>query len=682
MSRLLSEYGAQKSTSITTAKRLSEFLGDEMVKDKGLACNFIISRKPDGAPVTERAVPVAIFKTEDSVKKSYLRRWLKTGPGAQSFDLRDILDWEYYIERLGSAIQKIITIPAAMQKVANPVPRVRHPDWLHARLLEKADKFKQKSMTEMFGKRLGKGEAQAAIEAADSASRPAVVDIEDQFDASRGARQALGGTPRVTIGSRGGKVGARASKAAVQAELESHSGDWRTALAGEDRGSLKRDSATWLAFNRKKWAIQKAHRKRLRAMGITGSSTAAMRGADNGTVGPSAAAATTAPSGGVLGYFAKQAASMRRTHWEVIQIAETDEPGIMRVWAMINGDLHCMKLNCYRRFFVNLRTPDVTKAHKRVTRALPRAHPCMYMYEFNVKEREYLENQRQYSSYFTHPDVEGVYETQVPLLWRTVVEMGCVCAVNPKVAAARGGARNGFTLPDFDFKTTAECDYLESAGSTMLKRVYFHHSENNSIRQVFGIFFPETARAHVFVVDPGRNNAIGNAGRMWAEARAEATTMVDGDLGPEKYDVEVRAFNSGRAAGRPMQELLGKYIEDRHGPTLIVLQSPSRLSALGAMVPALHDFPVVSLPANARDSAYPALDWQRYAMRQMMRQHTYGPSFLEGQINSARCVSSYSCLSVFVFVAFTCLFIGFDITGSLRNRSIFRPVADVDRHSE
>lgn len=30
-------------------------------------------------------------------------------------DVRDILDWDYYRERLGNTIQKIITIPAAMQ---------------------------------------------------------------------------------------------------------------------------------------------------------------------------------------------------------------------------------------------------------------------------------------------------------------------------------------------------------------------------------------------------------------------------------------------------------------------------------------------------------------------------------------------------------------------------------------
>ena len=46
-----------------------------MVKDAGLACKFVISKKPEGAPVTERAIPLAIFQSED--------RWvfLYTGTG-------------------------------------------------------------------------------------------------------------------------------------------------------------------------------------------------------------------------------------------------------------------------------------------------------------------------------------------------------------------------------------------------------------------------------------------------------------------------------------------------------------------------------------------------------------------------------------------------------------------------
>jgi DNA polymerase epsilon subunit 1 len=56
MSKTLAEYAGQKSTSISTARRLAEFLGNQMVKDKGLACKFILSAKPMGAPITDRAI--------------------------------------------------------------------------------------------------------------------------------------------------------------------------------------------------------------------------------------------------------------------------------------------------------------------------------------------------------------------------------------------------------------------------------------------------------------------------------------------------------------------------------------------------------------------------------------------------------------------------------------------------
>lgn len=89
MSRKLEDYGAQKSTSISTAKRLAEFLGDQMVKDAGLACKYIISKKPEGSPVTERAIPLAIFQSEPSVRRHFLRRWLK-GKRSMSFFFMNI----------------------------------------------------------------------------------------------------------------------------------------------------------------------------------------------------------------------------------------------------------------------------------------------------------------------------------------------------------------------------------------------------------------------------------------------------------------------------------------------------------------------------------------------------------------------------------------------------------------
>src|SRR5947207_3075816 len=96
MSKTLEEYGKQKSTSITTAKRLAEFLGEQMVKDKGLNCKYVISSKPKNAPVTDRAIPVAIFSAEPQVRRFFLKKWMREDP--TDMDPRAIIDWEYYLE--------------------------------------------------------------------------------------------------------------------------------------------------------------------------------------------------------------------------------------------------------------------------------------------------------------------------------------------------------------------------------------------------------------------------------------------------------------------------------------------------------------------------------------------------------------------------------------------------------
>lgn len=103
LSKDLAAYGAtQKAAAITVGKRMAEFLGAETVKGAGLNCSFVISRKPIGTPVTERAIPTSIFETEDEVKARFLRKWLKD-PEAD-LEMRNLIDWDYYIERLGNTI--------------------------------------------------------------------------------------------------------------------------------------------------------------------------------------------------------------------------------------------------------------------------------------------------------------------------------------------------------------------------------------------------------------------------------------------------------------------------------------------------------------------------------------------------------------------------------------------------
>ncbi len=54
MSKKLADYGAQKSSAISTARRLAEFLdNEEMVATQGLACKFVIAK------VRNRSLPLA-----------------------------------------------------------------------------------------------------------------------------------------------------------------------------------------------------------------------------------------------------------------------------------------------------------------------------------------------------------------------------------------------------------------------------------------------------------------------------------------------------------------------------------------------------------------------------------------------------------------------------------------------
>lgn len=146
MSKSVEAVGSYKCVQATTVRRLSEFLGvPSMLQAEGISAHMLIANKPVGASCTERAIPVKIFFAEEDVKKVWLRQWLQDS-SLTDFDMRSIIDWEYYKERLCAVFQKLISIPAAYQKIANPCPRVKVPEWLRKRVAEQNDRFKQRSL--------------------------------------------------------------------------------------------------------------------------------------------------------------------------------------------------------------------------------------------------------------------------------------------------------------------------------------------------------------------------------------------------------------------------------------------------------------------------------------------------------------------------------------------------------
>lgn len=134
LSKNINDYGSKKGVALTAAKRMAQFLGSEITEGTGLNCKYIISKQPYQSPKSERAVPTAIFKLkEKEIRIKLLRKWLGNSTINEP-KLRDILDWDYYIERLGKNIQKMITIVAAYQDIENPVPLIEHPQWLRKKI--------------------------------------------------------------------------------------------------------------------------------------------------------------------------------------------------------------------------------------------------------------------------------------------------------------------------------------------------------------------------------------------------------------------------------------------------------------------------------------------------------------------------------------------------------------------
>jgi DNA polymerase epsilon subunit 1 len=360
MSKTLAEYGGQKSTSISTAKRLAEFLGDQMVKDKGLACKFVISAQPAGAPVTERAVPVAIFSAEENVKRTYLRKWLRNN-GLTNFDLRSILDWEYYIERLGSVIQKLITIPAAMQKVANPVPRIHHPDWLHKRVAALDDKFHQQKMTDFFN----------PVASGAGPSQPA--DIED-----------IEGPDKSSARRRIAVVNHKPRK-----KLESAS-EKTDDISSKPLPDPSRNYSAWIRAMRPRWK----QRRNMRTVN---------------------ADLTTVPS-----MFRGVTKSKAMSRWDIVQLRPTRSPGRYDLWLNVDGELFSIPLRIPRSFYLHLRVdlPDSLfrsdlYVWEKVTRSLPRNMPCTNLYKITTREDVYQENQEHFMDLTNHPHVDGIFELQV-----------------------------------------------------------------------------------------------------------------------------------------------------------------------------------------------------------------------------------------------------------------------------
>ncbi|CAD6250912.1 unnamed protein product [Miscanthus lutarioriparius] len=613
MSKSLVDYGEQKSCAVTTAKRLAEFLGDSMVKDKGLHCQYIVAREPQGTPVSERAVPVAIFETDPEIAKHYLRKWCRISSDAS---IRSIVDWSYYKQRLSSAIQKIITIPAAMQKISNPVPRVLHPDWLHKKVREKDDRFRQRKLRDIFSP-LSKEEGLQNLNRTG--------DMEDLLISNKDLRKnpSHGLDIDKENNPNGASVGTGSNNSKKQQNcitgLNVPCASQIQNAAADETVDKSTDYQGWLDAKKRKWKYVREQKKRQRL------GAASTFDSPNALLSARHANQLPGNSQNRSTFFQKQELALFRSHWQIIQLASSTVPGHFFAWVVAEGIMFKIPINVPRTFYLNSKAP-VTEEFpgRRVKKVLPHGRPCFNLIEVVTTEEQFRAEGKKLAAHLAEPDVEGIYETKIPPDLNAVLQIGCVCKVDK--SAKKRSLQDGWDLAELQMKTTAECSYLEQTVSFF----YLYNSLDEG-RAVYVFYFPTSLRIHAVVVNPFRNKEISPS---FLEKQFRDACQALGSV-PENLSFHVDYQTSIDAGSKYVQRMLLEYRQQHPGPVIGIIECP-KLQAIKAAVRALDDFPCVTIPSNARDNNYQALGWQATAGRTSMQRCAASTQWFNERISLAR----------------------------------------------
>ncbi|XP_071932173.1 DNA polymerase epsilon catalytic subunit A-like [Coffea arabica] len=633
MSKSLADYGEQKSCAVTTAKRLADFLGDTMVKDKGLRCQYIVACEPKGTPVSERAVPVAIFETEPEIMKFYVRKWCKISSDG---GIRSIIDWSYYKQRLSSAIQKTITIPAAMQKVANPVPRVIHPDWLHKKVREKDDKYRQRKLVDIFGslsKNNGLKGSSDVISNKQGVDEQNAADLEDFGKISRTFR--VGPRPVVHCfdANEVQQLSKTSSELDCPPQQSIRDGGTPKLWTSPQEAAISKESIDrnvdyrgWLELKKRKWRETREKRKRQRLDAARKSNK--QNGIDvlPGFMFKYGKAKSRV---GVNSYFENHQMALTRSHWQIIQLIPSPQHGHFFAWVVIEGVMRKIPITVPRVFFLNSKDP-VTEEFpgRRVNKVLPHGHTSYNLIEVIIEEEQFKEESKKLAAHLADPEVEGIYETNVPLEFNAILQLGCVCKVDKK--AKRRNGQDSWSMSELHMKTTTECSYLEQS----LSFFYLYHSISEA-RAIYVGYFPASRLISVLVVNPFQNKELSPQilERLFREA-CQALSFQHPNSA-ERMSFKVEYVGHVKDAEKNMQRMINDYRDRHHGPVIAVIECPNS-DLLKSNIQALDDFPCVNIPSNARDSQYQALGWQIVAAKIGMHRCAASSQWLNERITLSR----------------------------------------------
>jgi DNA polymerase epsilon subunit 1 len=607
MSRGLASYAGARTCQVTTAKRLAEFLGPQIAQTKGLKCAYVIARRPYNTTVTDRALPITIFGADDATKTLFLSKWLKCSPGQHQNNLREIIDWDYYTVRLESCIQKLITIPCILQGVANPLPNVAQPDWLAKEAKLMKARGHQANIVELFGN-----------------SKAKLIDIES-----------LGGDDV------GGGFFPRKKKHIQKKSELSMKKRIRERYFDEEVPDMDKKFDHWLAYMKRFWRVLREERRKKRseqshAEGEKEGERERDGGGHQTQVKRKHVSVPRFLNPSLTDFFARKDRELLKMEWHVVHIAETAVPGHYRVWALVGKTLTSVSLAVPRTLYINsfVEFPQQDTSLTRAHAFPPRSHPELFLYKKTVSEKDFINSSASLSALSLGTEIEGIYETKLPLDFHAMIEIGAVCRVKPDVKR-KAVAQLSFGIDDLMRQSDA-AGYL--AGDTFdLVFLYHVHKGQEAVMGLYQLFTEEEEverqKATVITVNP------------FPETNSNVVKLLRDRVPHLEVTLfrETTPLDGFAVLGQQLRALQ----ENTRKPTFLVIQSDSPTISSLLSVPALQEFPYIRMPFNESDGSVSMGSgddeatsffgrWQGNAVGIMQKRSSEVTPWFESQLECAR----------------------------------------------
>ncbi|CBZ50569.1 DNA polymerase, related [Neospora caninum Liverpool] len=562
--------GLGKSMSITTGKRLAELLRNETyLTDAPVSTQYIVVNRPVGVEKTARAVPVQLFHSSPETKAFYYQKWLNLTPtsvssfsasgqtfggagdaGASaantlalaSIDIRQLIDWSYYSERLDVQFQKILCIPAMRQGLPNPIPEVAVPEWLKKQqatnnpLQAKMEHFfrwkknklenaPESPRAEAKGER-GEAETQERPPSADDlfGDEETVVDVENITEAN-GVRRKPSEEDKL-----------------LQTQREER--ERQAKQRREEKRMWKHDVGAWVAAQKQKWKQQREHLRQSRAFSAVQRLPAGLT-----------PAVLTRNLGAVKlmknwGLSLHDVALLLTQPWHLFDFfVDPRDPGLFycRVSTDASRGFYTVPVQVYRQVFLNTKrdigellqdrnilSPDADISLKplRGVFALPRGMRQHDLVEMTMPESLFQREKNKLPSLF-YSETAAIYETEIPLDFQFLSKVGNTMLVgSTELDDALRGTDGRFRSPFLSrFSSSSRSSFSSLASSSSylpsVSPIFvhiFHHSPPTA-----SAASPSPDRIFAAVYEPKQEAAFffGGAVNEGNVARVEAKDVRD-----------------------------------------------------------------------------------------------------------------------------------------------------------